>query len=95
MNMATAKKNTDNESPANKSEKKMFDFAFGRENYILMIAGIVILGIGYLLMVGGGSKDPETFSYELFNTRRLVVSPLVILVGIVVEIVAIMKKPRK
>ncbi len=93
--MATEKKKAGNENPINKSEKKMFDFAFGRENYILMIAGIVILGIGYLLMVGGGSKDPETFSYELFNTRRLVVSPLVILVGIVVEIVAIMKKPRK
>ncbi|MDE7072020.1 MAG: DUF3098 domain-containing protein, partial [Bacteroidales bacterium] len=63
--MATMKKNPGVENPVDKSEKKMFDFAFGRENYILMIAGIVLLGIGYLLMVGGGSKDPEVFSYEL------------------------------
>ncbi len=76
-------------------KSKMFDFAFGRENYILMIAGIVIMGIGYLLMCGGGSEDPEVFSYDLFNTRRLVVAPLVILAGIIVEIVAIMKKPKK
>lgn len=76
-------------------KQKMFDFAFGKENYILMIVGIIVLGIGYLLLTGGGSQDPEHFSYELFNTRRLVVSPLVILAGIVIEIVAIMKKPRK
>ena len=47
------------------------------------------------LMCGGGSEDPEVFSYDLFNTRRLVVAPLVILAGIIVEIVAIMKKPKK
>ncbi|MBD5391975.1 MAG: DUF3098 domain-containing protein [Bacteroidales bacterium] len=71
----------------------MFDFAFGRKNYILMIAGIVVLGIGYLLMTGGGSDNPEVFNYDLFNTRRLVIAPLVILAGIILEIVAIMKKP--
>lgn len=75
-------------------DKKMFDFAFGRKNYILMIAGILVMGIGYLLMTGGGSKDPEVFSYALFNTRRLVIAPLVILAGIIIEIVAIMKKPE-
>ncbi len=86
--MATEKKQ------AKTPDKKMFDFAFGRKNYILMIAGIVILGIGYLLMTGGGSDDPSKFSYDLFNTRRLVIAPLVILAGIIVEIVAIMKKPE-
>ena len=74
---------------------KMFDFAFDRTNYILMISGIIVMGIGYLLMRGGGSDDPNEFSYALFNARRLVVAPLVILAGIIIEIVAIMKKPKK
>lgn len=91
--MATVK-NTKNSVPKPQGEKKMFDFAFGKKNYILMIAGIVVLGIGYLLMTGGGSKDPEVFSYDLFNTRRLVIAPLVILAGIILEIAAIMKKPE-
>lgn len=76
-----------------KTEKK-FDFAFGRKNYILMIIGLVLLGCGYLLLTGGGSHDPNVFSYDLFDTRRLVIAPLVILSGIIVEIVAIMKKPE-
>lgn len=77
----------------NNNKPKMFDFAFGKENYILMIAGIIVMSIGYLLLTGGGSDDPNHFSYELFSARRLVVAPLVILAGIIVEIVAIMKKP--
>ena len=87
--------NKNNSTPAAKENKKMFDFAFDRTNYILMIAGILVMGIGYLLMRGGGSDDPNVFSYDLFNARRLVVAPLVILVGIIIEIVAIMKKPKK
>ena len=61
-------------SSQNQSEnKKMFDFAFDRTNYILMIAGILVMGTGYLLMQGGGSDSPEVFSDSLFNARRLVV----------------------
>ncbi len=91
--MATEKLTSKNSSVKPQGDKKMFDFAFGRKNYILMIAGIVVLGIGYLLMTGGGSDNPEVFNYDLFNTRRLVIAPLVILAGIILEIVAIMKKP--
>lgn len=91
--MATEKTTSKNGSVKPQGDKKMFDFAFGRKNYILMIAGIVVLGIGYLLMTGGGSDNPEVFNYNLFNTRRLVIAPLVILAGIILEIVAIMKKP--
>ena len=70
------------------------DFAFGKENYILMLIGFVVLFIGYLLMVGGGSNDPEVFNYELFNTRRMVVAPLVLLLGFVIEFVAIMYRSK-
>lgn len=75
-------------------EKKLFDFAFERINYILMIAGILAMILGYLLLIGGGSDDPNVFSYELFNAQRLIIAPLVILGGIITEIVAIMKKPK-
>ncbi len=71
------------------------DFAFGRENYILLFVGIVVLFIGYLLLIGGGSDDPSVFTGEkLFNTQRMVVAPLVLLAGFIIEIFAIMKRPK-
>lgn len=76
-------------------EKKGFDFAFRKENYILMGVGVLLLILGYILLSGGGSDDPNVFSEALFNTRRLVVAPLVILAGFIVEIWAIMKRPKE
>jgi uncharacterized membrane protein len=70
------------------------DFAFGKENYILMLIGFVVLFIGYLLMIGGGSADPNVFNYDLFSTRRMVIAPLVLLAGFVIEFIAIMKRPK-
>ena len=71
-------------------------FAFTRENYKLMLIGVAILVIGFLLMIGGGSKDPNIFTGdELFSFRRITLSPLVILVGFVVVLFAILKKPKK
>lgn len=69
-------------------------FTFGRENYILLIVGLVVLAIGYILMAGGGSDDPNVFSEEIFSTRRLTVAPLVILAGFGIEIAAIMYRPK-
>ena len=66
--MATENNKT-NPSTSAKESKKMFDFAFGRTNYILMIVGIAVMGIGYLLMRGGGSEDPNVFNYDLFNFK--------------------------
>ena len=69
-------------------------FAFGKENYILMFIGVVIILLGFILMTGGGSKDPNVFNAEMFNFRRITLSPILILVGFAVEIVAIMKRPK-
>lgn len=70
-------------------------FAFGKENYYILIAGVVIVAIGYLLMVGGGSDDPNQFHEdEIFSTRRITISPIVILAGFVVVLYGIMRKPR-
>lgn len=71
-----------------------FRFAFGKENYIWMIVGVVVLILGYILLVGGGSSSPDEFNYALFNTRRLVVAPILIVGGLVIEVYAIMKKSK-
>lgn len=69
-------------------------FAFGKENYVLMIVGIIVILIGNLLMIGGGSDDPNVFDPEIFNFRRLTLAPVVILAGFIIEIFAIMRKPK-
>ncbi|MEG1910010.1 MAG: DUF3098 domain-containing protein [Bacteroidales bacterium] len=76
------------------TQPKLFDFAFGKINYILMISGLIILAIGYMLMVGGEAKSFTEFNESLFDFRRLVLAPLILLIGFAVEIVAIMKRPK-
>ena len=61
----------------------------------LMIGGLVVMAAGFILLSGGGSDDPQVFNEAMFNFRRLVVAPVVIVAGIVVEVVAIMRRPRK
>ena len=77
-------------------ETKKPGFAFGIENYRILIIGVVIVAIGYMLMVGGGSDDPNQFhAEELFSFRRITLSPIVILAGFVVVLYGIMKKSRE
>lgn len=56
-----------------------------------LLVGLVVMVSGYILMSGGGSTDPEVFNYDMFDFRRMVAAPLVIILGIVIEIVAIMR----
>jgi len=69
-------------------------FVFTRKNYMLMLIGLGIIILGYLLMIGGGSEDPEVFNPEIFSFRRIVLAPLVSLAGFVFEIYAIMWRPK-
>lgn len=78
----------------NNEEKKGFKFAFSPINYILMGVGILLLALGYILLAGGGSDDPNVFNPAMFDTRRLYVAPILIVLGFVVEIVAIMFKKK-
>ena len=70
------------------------EFAFGKENYKLLLIGLVLIIAGFLLMIGGGSDDPNVFSEDIFNFRRLTLAPILVVAGYVVEIFAIMKKPK-
>ena len=72
----------------------MEKFALPKKNIVFIIAGLILILIGYLLMTGGGADSRELFNYDLFSVRRLYVAPLFILAGFVVEIVAIMKVKR-
>jgi len=74
---------------------KIGEFAFGKENYRLMFIGLLFIIVGFLLMIGGGSDDPNVFNPDIFNFRRLTLAPLLILAGYAIEIFAIMKKPKK
>ena len=64
----------------------------GPKGLRLLLAGLLVMVAGFILMTGGGSTDPQVFNTDMFDFRRLVAAPLVILAGIVVEVVAIMKK---
>jgi hypothetical protein len=65
------------------------------KNLRMMIAGLLVMIAGFILMTGGGSKDPQVFNYAMFDFRRLVAAPLVIIAGIVVEVVSIMAVFKK
>lgn len=99
--MATSKKQAkQNIKPAAEQPKANIPaessvaFAFGKENYKLLILGLVVITIGFLLMIGGGSDDPNVFSEDIFSFRRMTLAPILILAGYIIEIFAIMKKPK-
>lgn len=77
-----------------KQEVKSTAFVFGRDNYILILTGLAFIVVGFLLMIGGNAKDPNEFSYDIFNFRRMTLAPIIVLIGYVIEVYAIMKKPR-
>jgi formate-dependent nitrite reductase membrane component NrfD len=64
--------------------------AISRKGLWLMVAGLVVLAAGFILLSGGGSKDPAVFNYAMFDFRRLVAAPVVIVAALVVELIGIM-----
>lgn len=74
------------------NEKKL---PFTKMNYILVIAGVLLIVLGMILMIGGGSSDPDVFNEKMFNFQRLTLSPILILLGFAVEIVAIFWRRKK
>ena len=68
---------------------------FGKQNYIIVLIGLALLVLGFLLMLGGGSTDPDVFNEKMFNFQHLTLAPILVLVGFVVEIVAIFWRDKK
>ena len=68
---------------------------FEKQNLWLMLLGVAVFAVGMLLMVGGASKDPNTFNYdEVYSAKRISVAPVLIIMGLGIEIYAIFKKPK-
>ena len=74
-----------------KEKRKM---VFGKKNYQLMLLGLVFITIGFFLMSGGGSEDPNIFNDEIYNFRRIRVAPILVVFGFIIEVYAIMKNPK-
>ena len=69
------------------------NFAFGRMNFILLAVGMLVVIIGFILMSGGSSSE-EAYNPDIFSTRRIVVAPIVCLLGFVSMIYAVAHKPK-
>ncbi len=77
------------------SEKPQDELAFGKENYKLLGIAAAVVIVGYLLMVGGGSEDPNQFNYEgLFSPIRITVAPIMVLAGFGLAMYGIVKRPK-
>lgn len=70
-------------------------FIFERKNYKFMFFGLVLIALGFILMSGGGSDNPAVFNPEIFNFRRIRLAPTLILLGLGIEIYAILLNPDK
>lgn len=68
-------------------------FIFDKRNYVFMIIGLLVMMLGFILMIGGGSADPSVFNEDIFNFQRITLSPILVIAGLVIEVVAIMIKP--
>ena len=69
-------------------------FVFGKRNYRFMIIGIIFIALGFILMSGGGSDDPNIFNEEIYSFRRIRIAPLVVIIGFAIEIYAILTNPK-
>ena len=73
----------------------MANFSMPSKNVKLIAAGLLVMIVGFILMIGGGSSDPDVFNPAMFSFRRLTLAPIVIIIGIVVILWAIMKTPKE
>ena len=76
-------------------EKKPENAMFDKQNYRWMIIGAVVVTLGLLLMSGGKSPDPKVFDYkEVYSFRRITIAPFLIIIGLLIEVYAIMRRPK-
>jgi hypothetical protein len=71
------------------------EFLFGKRNYKFLLLSLAVVSLGFILMVGGGSDDPNVFNPEIFNFRRIRLAPTIVLVGFGLAIYAILMPTKK
>jgi len=75
--------------------KQDLNFVFGKKNYVFMFIGLAVIALGFILMAGGGSDDPNVFNEEIYNFRRIRLAPALVLIGFGIEVYAILVNPNK
>lgn len=78
----------------NKNSNKK-TFVFRKKNYVTMLIGLAFITIGFILMSGGGSEDPNVFNPEIYNFRRIKLAPTLVLIGFGIQVYAILLNPSK
>ncbi len=81
-----------NKKPLHKQD---LNFVFEKKNYLVMGIGLAVIALGFILMAGGGSDDPNVFNEEIYNFRRIRLAPTLVLIGFAIEVYAILLNPRK
>ena len=77
------------------AKEKIVTHLFDKENYKWMLLGLIVIAIGFILMAGGKSSSPNVFSEkEVYSFRRITIAPILIIAGFIIEIFAIMRKPK-
>lgn len=83
------------EKKRKEENKTQSEFIFGKKNYKFMLLGIAVIALGFILMAGGGSDDPNVFNPEIYSWRRIRLAPTIILIGFALEVYAILLGPKK
>ncbi|MCK0146360.1 DUF3098 domain-containing protein [Arenibacter sp. F26102] len=79
----------------NQQQKPRQEFIFQKRNYMFMFIGLALISLGFILMSGGGSDDPNVFNPEIYNFRRIRLAPTLVLIGLGIEVYAILLNPHK
>jgi hypothetical protein len=88
-------KQTKTVTPAKKATPAGMGSLFDRGNLLWMLIGLGVMAVGFILMAGGRSDDPNVFDKnEVYSTTRITIAPIIILAGLVIEIVAIFRNPK-
>ncbi len=93
----TKENKTPTKAPAAPAEREADNkvLPFSKMNYLLVLVGIALVALGMILMIGGGSSDPDVFNPKMFDFQHITLAPILVLAGFVVEIIAIFWKPKK
>jgi hypothetical protein len=83
---------SNNKKPLHKQD---LNFIFGKKNYIFMFIGLAVIALGFILMAGGGSDDPNVFNEEIYSFKRIRLAPTLVLLGFAIEVYAILVNPNK
>jgi hypothetical protein len=78
-----------------KNENNKPEFLFDKVNYKILLVGLAVIALGFILMSGGGSEDPNVFNEAIFSFRRIRLAPAVVLLGFGITIYSIVKNPKK